>query len=349
MAQATTAAPAGQELAHNQVMRIAIGNFPVASDERLTFAKQLGLNGVVLNTPQLPATQRWEYMDIPHEARRWEYLDLVELRTRCENHGLRLEAIENVPIDFYDKIMLGLPGRDEQLENYQAIIRNMGAAGIPILGYHWMPNTVWRTSFSTPGRGGADCTAFDMALVEHAPLTHGRVFDADEMWANYAYFMRAVMPVAEEAGVTLALHPDDPPVPMLGGIARLFGTRAGLERAFAIAPSANHGLDLCLGSWSETGEDVIETIEHFGALDRIVYVHFRDVQGTVPKFQECFLGEGNYDPVAVMLALKRTGFTGFILDDHTPRVVDDTLWCHRGRAHETGYLQGLLAAIERLA
>ena len=334
---------------HDNVMRIAIGNFPVASDERLTFAKQMGLNGVVLNTPQLPATKRWEYMDIPHEVKRWEYLDLVELRTRCENHGLYLEAIENVPIDFYDKVMLGLPGRDEQLENYQTIIRNLGAAGIPILGYHWMPNTVWRTSFSTPGRGGAECTAFDMALVENAPLTHGRVFDADEMWANYAYFIRAVMPVAEEAGVTLALHPDDPPVPMLGGIARLFGTRAGLERAFAIAPSANHGLDLCLGSWSETGEDVVETIEHFGALGRIVYIHFRDVQGAVPKFQECFLGEGNYDPVEVMLALKRVGFTGFILDDHTPRVVDDTLWCHRGRAHETGYLQGLLAAVERLA
>ena len=96
-------------------MRIAIGNFPVASDERLAFAKQLGVNGVVLNTSQLPAIQRWEYMDIPHTARRWEYLDLVELRTRCENHGLRLEGIENVPPEFYDKAMLGLPGRDQQI------------------------------------------------------------------------------------------------------------------------------------------------------------------------------------------------------------------------------------------
>jgi mannonate dehydratase len=155
MAQATLAATARNVLASDNVMRIAIGNFPVASDERISFAKQMGLHGLVLHTPQLPATQRWEYMDIPHESKRWEYLDLVELRTRCENHGLRLEAIENVPIDFYDKVMLGLPGRDEQIANYQTIIRNMGAAGIPILGYHWMPNTVWRTSFSTPGRAGA--------------------------------------------------------------------------------------------------------------------------------------------------------------------------------------------------
>jgi mannonate dehydratase len=135
---------------------------------------------------------------------------------------------------------------------------------------------------------------------------------------------------------------------MLGGIARLFWNQEGLQRAFEIAPSRNHGLDLCLGTWSETGANVLETIEHFGGQDRIVYIHFRDVQGSVPKFQECFLGEGNLDPFEVMMTLKRIGFTGFILDDHTPRIVDDTVWCHRGRAHETGYLQGLLAAVERL-
>ena len=89
-------------------------------------------------------------MDIPHAPQRWEYLDLLELHTRCENYGLRLEAIENVPVDFYDKAMLGLPGRDEQIENYQTVIRHLSAVGIPILGYHWMPNLVWRTSFSTP-------------------------------------------------------------------------------------------------------------------------------------------------------------------------------------------------------
>ena len=98
-----------------------------------------------------------------------------------------------------------------------------------------------------------------------------------------------------------------------------------VERAFEIAPSHHHGLDLCLGTWSETGENVLETIEHFGTQDRIVYIHFRDVQGSVPKFQECFLREGNLDPVEVMIPLKRIGFRGSILDDHTPRIVDDTV------------------------
>ncbi len=326
-------------------MRVAIGQFSQLSDERLTFCAQLGVSGVVLNTPVLPG-KRWEHFDILRTAASWDFLDLLELRTTCENYGLKLEAIENVPITFYDNAMLGLPGGDEQIAGYQETIRNLGRAGIPILGYHWMPNQVWRTSFTTRGRGGALVSSFDADLVRNAPLSHGRVFSEEELWEHYATFMAAVLPVAEEAGVRLALHPDDPPVPSLGGVPRLFRGVAGFERALELAPSPNHGLDLCLGCWSEMGEDVVTVIERFGARGKIFYVHFRDVQGTADKFQECFLGEGNYDPVTVMRALQRVGFDGFMIDDHVPRLVDDTDWCHRGRGFQTGYLQGILAAIE---
>jgi mannonate dehydratase len=157
--------------------------------------------------------------------------------------------------------------------------------------------------------------------------------------------MRAVIPVAEAAGVKLALHPDDPPVEMLGGVARLFRHVEGFKRAHAITPSTAWGLDLCLGCCSEMpggALNVMAMIEQFGPLGKIFYVHFRDVQGTVPSFQECFLGEGNCDPATVLLALDRVGFTGFILDDHVPALVDDTPWGHRGRAHAIGYLQGML-------
>ena len=138
-------------------MRIAVGQISQLSDEILAFARQLGVSGMQLNTPALPG------------AHRWEYADLRALRERCEGAGLRLEAIENVHLDFYDKVMLGLPGRDEQLDHYCATIRNMGRAGIPILGYHFMPNSVWRTSRTTPGRGGAHVTSFDLALVDCPP------------------------------------------------------------------------------------------------------------------------------------------------------------------------------------
>jgi mannonate dehydratase len=327
-------------------MRVAIGQFNELTDEKLAFAKQIGVSGVQLNTPQLPGDRRWELHDL-----QW-------LVARCERYGLRLEALENTPVSFYDQAMLGLPGRDEQIENYQATIRNMGAAGIPILGYHWMPNGVWRTSATTPGRGGALVTAFDMGEVEAHPLVYGEKqldlpegfeLTEDDAWKNYEYFMRAVLPVAEEAGVKLALHPDDPPIPMLGGLGRLFYGFENFKRAMELIPSPNSGLDFCMGCWSEMGPDPLEAMRYFGSRGKIFYVHFRDVQGTVPVFQECFLGEGNVDVVQAMKTLKEVGFSGFIIDDHVPHIVDDTGWAHRGRAHQTGYIMGLMDAVNRLA
>ncbi len=332
------------------MMRIALGQVAELSEETLRFARQLGVAGVQLNTPLLPGDGRWHEEDL-----RW-------LRVRCERHGLRLEAVENVPVDFYDRAMLGLDGRDEQIANYQETIRAIGRAGIPVLGYHWMPLEVWRTSATTPGRGGALVSTFDAAEAESGPLPWGlrrhpllgdREIGAEEMWTNYAYFLHGVLPVAAEAGVTLALHPDDPPVPSLGGVARLFHTFAGFERAMTMFPSPNHGLDFCMGTWSEMAQDaspgVIPAIQHFGARGQIVYVHFRDVQGIVPRFNECFVDEGNVDVVAAVRALQEVGFSGFIIDDHVPHMVDDTEWGHRGRAHATGFIAGLVRSVMSLS
>ena len=171
------------------------------------------------------------------------------------------------------------------------------------------------------------------------------LYTEEQMWANYEYFIKAVLPAAEEAGVRLALHPDDPPVPMLGGVARLFYKPDNFKRAWRLNPESKAwGLDLCLGCCSEMGGKtaVKDMIEFFGPKGRIFYVHFRDVQGVVPSFTECFLGEGNYDPAEVIVLLKRNGFTGFLLDDHSPHMEGDTDWCHRGRAHAIGYMQGLM-------
>jgi mannonate dehydratase len=336
------------------MMRIAIGQFNVLSDEKLRFAQQIGVRGVQMNTPRLPGETNWE-------AR-----DLRALVEKCEAFDLTLEAIENAPIHFYDKAMLGLPGKDEQIANYQSIVRAMAEAGIPILGFHWMPNSVWRTSREAPGRGDAKVTAFDMGAIEAAGGATSYVAKSDErlatmaiadepmlthgqMWENYAYFMNAVLPVAEDVGVKLALHPDDPPVPMLGGVPRIFGSVEGFEKGMEIANSSAWGLDLCLGCCSEMpgGKlNVMRMIERFGPLGKIRYIHFRDVQGTVPTFQECFIGEGNYDPAEVMLALKRVGFDGFLLDDHVPHMDEDSEWQHRGRAHAIGYMQGLMNMME---
>jgi mannonate dehydratase len=320
-------------------MRVAVGQFAVPSHEILTFAAQMGCSGVLLNTPQLPG------------ERTWEYGDLRRLRQLVESYGLRLEALENTPVRFYESAMLGLPDRDQAIENYRETVRNVGRAGIPILGFHWMPNSVWRSSRLAAGRGGALCTAFNVAEVDADRLTHDRVYTEEEMWANYEYFLRAVLPAAEESGVRLALHPDDPPVPSLGGVARLFRSFDGFRKGMELVDSPSLGLDFCMGCWSEMrgGAGVIEALEYFGSRKKLFYIHFRDVQGSAENFRECFLGEGNVDVVQAMLTLKRVGFDGFFIDDHVPHMVDDTQWGHRGRALATGYIQGLVNAVTTIA
>jgi len=343
-------------------MRVILGQGARPHREYLDFACQLGLEGVQFNTPDLPG------------AARWELDDLLALRAACEARGLRLEAIENLPNSFYERAMLGLPGRDEDIENVCATIANLGRAEVPILGYNFMPTSVWRTALASVGRGGALVTEFDLEIAEDpaladrvliarrdqrvedskdswqqgAHIVEGvRANDAD-MWDNYLYFARAVLPVAEAAGVRLALHPDDPPVPSLGGVARIFRSVDALKSAAEALPSPAWALQLCLGTVSEMGGEpaVIEAIEHFGPRDQIAYVHFRDVIGTVPSFRETFLGEGNFDPVRVIQALARAGFTGCLLDDHTPALTGDSPYGHRGRAHAIGFLQGVLATID---
>lgn len=323
-------------------MRVVLGQLRTFSHEAMVFAKQLGLTGVQFNTPRIPGEERWELAD------------LVALRRQCEEYGLNLETIENVPISFYDRVLLGLSGRDRQIENYQYTIRNLGRAGIPILGFHFVPTFVWRTSLDSEGRGGAKVTAFDLDEARlhgnkidypAANLSDGSEIDADTMWANFEYFMNAVLPVAEESGVKLALHPDDPPVESLGGAARLFTTTEAFKKADRLFPSHAWGLDLCLGCCSEMeggATNVFEMIEYFGKKKKILYVHFRDVQGCVPRFRECFLGEGNYDPAEVIRRLHAVGFDGYVMDDHVPEMINDEGYGYRSRAYAIGYMQGLI-------
>ncbi|WP_375451813.1 mannonate dehydratase [uncultured Devosia sp.] len=344
-------------------IRVAVGQFHDLSEERLRFAAQIGATGLQMNNPTLPGDTRWEQADVR------------ALVDQVEAAGLTFEAIENVPTHFYHKAMMGLDGRDEQIENYQATIRAVARAGIPVLGLHFMPNSVWTTDRSGQTRGGATARQFDMAVVEanidnletlrsFMPTTLGRassmplfgkdgpVITEDQMWSNYTYFMNAVLPVAEQEGLKLALHPDDPPVPMLGGVARLFYKPENFKKAYdLVGGSESWALDLCLGCCSEMPggkANVTEMIDFFAPKGRISYIHFRDVQGSVPNFTECFIGDGNFDPAEVIVQLSRLGFDGFLLDDHVPKLDGDSDWNHRGRSHAIGYMQGLIRMAEFL-
>jgi mannonate dehydratase len=320
-------------------MRVALGQFSELTDEQMAFAKQCGCEDVLLNTPRLPGDERWEYED------------LLAWRRRAEEHGLRLICLENVPVRFYDRIMVGAEGRERQLENMIATVRNMGRAGIPILGYHFMPNSVWRTSYEVPVRGGAISNQFVYAEAKERPLSHGRVISEDELWEHYDWYLERMLPICEEAGVRMALHPDDPPVPTLGGVARLFRNFDNFAQAMERHSSPMHGLDFCHGCWSEMrgGEGVLDAIRYFGQRDRLFYIHLRDVVGTADNFTEVFLGDGNVNPVQTVKTLKDAGFRGFIIDDHVPHMVNDSPWAHRGRAWSTGYIKALIDAVNTLS
>lgn len=319
----------------SEELRAAVGLPSTTEDWHFILAKQMGCEEVVLATPA----------DLPGDER-WEYEDLVRLRERVESFGLKIGAIQNTPATFINEARLGLPGRDRQIENYQATIRNVGKAGIPVLSHNFRPDPLYRTG-TRQGRGGALTTSFDRDLARDRPLTFGRQFTADEMWANYEYFARAVLPVGVEAGVRLPIHPDDPPGETIGGVARIFSSFEGFERAQRlVGDSPAWGLLFCIGCWSEMGgnANVLRGIHHFGPRNQIVYVHFRGVEGEPDHFSECFIGEGPLDVTTIVRALHQVGYRGFVIDDHAPRMIGDEDWNPRARCFQTGYLVGLIRA-----
>ncbi len=332
-------------------MKLCIGQFQVFDDEMARFALQLGIRNVHMNTPQLPGDKVWDY---------------GALKALCDeiaSYGLRLTMVENVPLIYYDKVIFGMPGRDEQIDNYITTIRNLASLGVEILGHHFSPSFVWRSSYDTPGRGGVKVASFDEELFllrgneamrermrKKRHLLDYDVFElmrhttAEDLFRNYAYFMKAVLPVAEECGLRLALHPDDPPLKRCNGYERFLCGLEDYRRAEALTDSPMWGANLCLGTLSELNgtETVLENIRFLGGKNKLFSVHFRDVQGTLPRFQECFLGEGNFNPAQVMRELVRCGFDGVIIEDHVGRMDYDSPYGHRARAHEIGYIKGLL-------
>lgn len=316
-------------------LSVAIGMPSRPTDEQMRLAKQMGCDELVLATPAVLGT-----------GPRWEYDDLAKLREWVESFDLKIGALQNTPHSHWDKVRLGLPGREEQIENYLRTIRNVGKAGIPVLAYNFRPDPLYRTGH-VPIRGGAQATAFDRSQVPTS-LTYGREFSDEHMWEAYTWFITRAIPAAEEAGIRLAVHPDDPPGPPIGGVARIFSSFEGFERASRIVESPAWAILLCVGCWAEMGgtDNVRRGIEHFGRKNQIAYVHFRDVAGIGDLFHECFVGEGELDVTGVMKALKDVGFTGFVIDDHAPQMAgDEDHWHPRSRAFQTGYLQGVVRAL----
>lgn len=274
----------------------------------------------------------------------WDFKALLYAKESLNDAGLKLEVIEPAPPHY--KIKLGLPGRDEEIEIFKQVLRNMAALDIPVLCYNFMPQSGWyRTSFAKKGRGGALVTAFDSKLMQAAPqLTEAGTQTDIQIWDNYKYFMDKVLPVAEACKVKLALHPDDPPVPSLQGVSRIFRNVENFDKALELYPSDYNGITFCQGSFAAMNEDISSLIRHFGR--KIFFVHFRDIRGDADAFEETFHDEGQTDMKACMRAYKEIGFDGVIRTDHAPVMAGESgenpAYEMLGHIFATGYLKGLL-------
>lgn len=323
----------------------------LSKPETLMFLRQLGVTHIVAHSGLtggiIPGTDFWE-LD-----------DLVRLRKYINSYGMELASMESFPSSHNYKILLGQPGREVQIENIKKTIRNMGKAGIPVMGYHFSLAKVWGSVTGT-GRGGARVRRFDYDLVRNGPLMTvselmGTKPEAgpleviqpvsqEEMWDRLAYFLKNVVPVAEEARVRLAAHPDDPPVPTLRGTGRLITSHAALQRLLDVVPSYYSGLNFCQGTVAEIGEDIYKAIRRFGEQKKICYVHFRNIKGHPPNnFDEAFVDEGDVDMVKAMRIYKELKFDGVMMPDHTNTVTCPAPW-YAGFAFALGYMKALMQA-----
>jgi mannonate dehydratase len=274
----------------------------------------------------------------------WDFMPLLRMKTRFEDAGLKLSVIESSPP--MQKIRLGLPGRDEEIASFQTMLHSMGALGIPVVCYNFMAVLGWlRTSTAIPARGGALVTGYDHAVMRNAPLTEAGIVPEERLWENFAYFLKAVVPVAEEAGVKLALHPDDPPLSPIRGIGRIMRSVEAFQRVIDMVPSEANGITLCQGNFTLMTDDLPSVIRHFGTQNKIFFVHFRDVRGTPERFVETFHEDGQTDMLACMRVYREIGFEGVLRPDHVPTLEGDSNdnpgYSNTGRLLAIGYITGL--------
>ena len=353
-------------------MKLGLGLYRhMLTRENFQFARQAGATHVVAHLVdyfkdgahnprdnQPTGTARgWGLAGDP--ASLWSLEDLRALRRGVETAGLKLEAIENFDPAHWHDVLLDGPNKLAQLENLKTIIRRLGQAGIPIMGYNFSIAGVAGRVTGPFARGGAESVGLDGPLNEpmprgmvwnmvydpHAPAGTVPSITSDELWRRLAEFLREIVPVAEEAGVTLAAHPDDPPMPTVRGQPRLVYQPQHYQRLLDLQPSPSNALEFCVGTLAEmTAGDIYETVDHYSRQGRLAYVHLRNITGKVPHYRETFIDDGDVDMLRVLRILKQNGFAGVIIPDHTPQLACAAPW-HAGMAYALGYIQASLKTL----
>jgi mannonate dehydratase len=325
-----------------------------SNDEHFAFFARYGVTNICAQ-PQIADGRAYPTVD-----------ELAALKAMAERHGLIVDMVEPplLPSSHIDRekhpaIMLAdSPERDRDIEAFAKTLRNSAAVGIPCVKYNMSLLGVLRTG-SVQGRGDAHYMEWDLKKAHPAtPLTRAGVVDADHFWQRITYFLKAIVPVANETKVRIACHPHDPGVPPEGyqGVDRVLGTIDGLKRFVQIEESPYHGLNFCQGTISENlvdpGKEIFDVIRWFGARNKIFNVHFRNIQGGRDRFNESFPDEGSVDMVRALRTYAEVGYDGMIMSDHVPGM-DDPAEQQRQRLQNFafcyGYIRGLIQSAQRLA
>jgi mannonate dehydratase len=316
-------------------LKISVQMDAEPSEKDFSFARQMGVGyAVAWCSPENASLEYYQHC-----------------KKLYDDNGIQLYGFGNGGVHNVAEITLGLPGRDEKVEEYKQHLRNLGQANIPYTTYAHMANGVWSTPREAT-RGGASARAFDVDRLGDAIAGGGfgsnpvlvRDYTEEEIWEHFTSFIKEVGPVAEEAGVRIGIHPDDPPGLTLGRVPRpIFSSFDGYKRALKIADSPNVGMCLCIGCWLEGGEAmgkrVEETIRYFGGLNKIFKVHYRTVDKPLPHFVESFVDDGYFDMYRAMKTLGEVGFDGVLIPDHVPTMAGDY---KVGTAYTIAYMKALM-------
>jgi mannonate dehydratase len=285
--------------------KLCLGIGAKADEKEMRKFKQIGVDSVLMGGPPIP----------------WQETDLRAIMDRFRAGGL---TVANMMIGGFANTLYGRPGRDEEIDKVIQSIRVAGKAGLPVIEYNFYAHRLTEGYYEELGRAGAGMTAYDYSRSKDLPpLPETGTHTLEEMWTNITYFLKAIVPVAEQAGVRLALHPNDPPVPLSRGSAQIMATLEGWKKLIEIVPSPSNGITYDCGVTREMGEDPVAVCRYFGERDRINHAHYRNVVVRKPyvEYTEVFPDEGQVDMFAVMKELVRQKYPRAIYPEH-PRAID---------------------------
>ncbi|TLX78117.1 TIM barrel protein [Labilibacter sediminis] len=356
-------------------MKLGFGLYKhMLNDEHYRFAKQCGATHLVVhlvdyfsheknskenaNQP-IGDTDGWGSAG---QGQLWSLEELLQLKANINKHGLELEAIENFDPAMWHDILLDGPKKEEQIELVKEQIRIVGQAGIPVFGYNFSLAGVCSRDIGPYARAGAESVGMN-GTFDETPVPNGMVWnmvydpnapegtlpriDHEELWKRLQYFLDHIIPVAEEAGVKMAAHPDDPPMPYVRNTPRLVYQPDMYQKLIDMKPSPSNNLEFCLGSIAEMTEgEVHEATDQYSKQDKIAYIHFRNIVGKVPNYKEVFVDEGDIDMVRILEILHKNNFQGVLIPDHTPQMECDGAW-YAGMAYAMGYMKAAMSIVTK--